>query len=101
MKITLVCAAAACFALAGCIDHPITGPIHAAQDDAKCQSYGAKPGSDSYVNCRVAMEQEHGRLRRALFGASASLLAAGSAPPPRPITCTGTRMGTMTTASCY
>jgi hypothetical protein len=25
----------------------------AANDDARCQSYGAKPGSDAYVSCRT------------------------------------------------
>ena len=24
-------------------------------DDAKCRSYGAAPGSDAYVNCRVQL----------------------------------------------
>ena len=24
-------------------------------DDAKCRSYGATPGSDAYVNCRVQL----------------------------------------------
>lgn len=27
----------------------------AAYDDKQCQSYGAKPGSDAYVNCRVQL----------------------------------------------
>ncbi|MBN4175539.1 MAG: hypothetical protein BEH78_18980 [Pseudomonas sp. BDAL1] len=26
-------------------------------DDSKCQSYGAKPGSDAYVNCRVQLDK--------------------------------------------
>ncbi|MFJ2362435.1 hypothetical protein ACIPIN_01745 [Pseudomonas sp. NPDC087697] len=26
-------------------------------DDAVCQSYGAKPGSDAYVNCRVQRDK--------------------------------------------
>lgn len=26
-----------------------------AADDQQCQSYGAKPGSDAYVNCRVQL----------------------------------------------
>jgi hypothetical protein len=25
-------------------------------DDAECQSYGAKPGSDAYVQCRLAID---------------------------------------------
>jgi hypothetical protein len=26
-------------------------------DDAQCQSYGAKPGTDAYVNCRVQLNR--------------------------------------------
>lgn len=29
----------------------------AAKDDAQCQSYGATPGSDTYVNCRVQLDK--------------------------------------------
>lgn len=29
--------------------------LKAAADDQQCQSYGAKPGSDVYVNCRVQL----------------------------------------------
>jgi hypothetical protein len=28
-----------------------------ATDDAVCQSYGAKPGTDAYVNCRVQRDK--------------------------------------------
>ncbi len=28
-----------------------------ATDDAICQSYGAKPGTDAYVNCRVQRDK--------------------------------------------
>jgi len=28
-----------------------------AKDDAQCRSYGAVPGSDSYVNCRVQLSK--------------------------------------------
>lgn len=31
--------------------------IQNAQDDAKCRSYGAVPGSDAYVNCRVQLDK--------------------------------------------
>ena len=47
----------------------------AAADDSQCRSYGAKPGSDAYVNCRVAQQkisqrrihrqrQQHDQLHR-------------------------------------
>ncbi len=28
-----------------------------ATDDAMCQSYGAKPGTDAYINCRVQRDK--------------------------------------------
>jgi hypothetical protein len=28
-----------------------------AKDDTQCQSYGATPGSDAYVNCRVQLDK--------------------------------------------
>ena len=28
-----------------------------AKDDAKCKSFGAKPGTDTYVNCRLQLQQ--------------------------------------------
>ncbi|RBB96821.1 hypothetical protein C3E97_029915 [Pseudomonas sp. MWU12-2115] len=28
-----------------------------AADDAKCRSYGATPGTDAYVNCRVQLDK--------------------------------------------
>jgi hypothetical protein len=30
-----------------------------AQDDSQCQSYGAEPGSEAYVQCRMWAETEH------------------------------------------
>jgi hypothetical protein len=29
-----------------------------AEDDAKCRSYGAKPGSQAYVQCRLVLNRE-------------------------------------------
>ena len=29
----------------------------AAADDQACQSYGAKPGTDAYINCRVQRDK--------------------------------------------
>ena len=37
----------------------------AAQDDARCQSYGAQPGSDAYVNCRSQMHTQRQVARAA------------------------------------
>ncbi|MGF6287020.1 hypothetical protein [Pseudomonas silensiensis] len=79
--------AVALLALAGCANHPVDCSMgiawddclpdtkgyanrqehlndlwvakeqQAAKDDAQCQSYGATPGSDAYVNCRVQLDK--------------------------------------------
>ena len=49
--------------LAGCLGIASEAEIAAknaelaVKDDQTCRSYGAKPGSDVYVNCRVAQTQ--------------------------------------------
>jgi hypothetical protein len=52
-------------ALAGCMETTQPGQGEAflpkeqiaAKDDARCQSYGAKPGSPEYINCRGQQDQ--------------------------------------------
>jgi hypothetical protein len=43
-----------------------------ATDDSVCRSYGAQPGSEAYVQCRMMKDQQH-------QDAAQSLLNAGSA----------------------
>jgi len=44
----------ACLLLSGCV----TAEEQAKLDDSKCQSYGAKPGSPGYFQCRTQLETE-------------------------------------------
>jgi hypothetical protein len=44
----------ACLLLSGCV----TADEQAKLDDSKCQSYGAKPGSPGYFQCRTRLEAE-------------------------------------------
>jgi hypothetical protein len=50
MKATVVFVAL--LSLAGCTSHGPTRDYVGEADDAKCRSYGAKPGTDAYVACR-------------------------------------------------
>jgi hypothetical protein len=57
-------AVVAAFSLAGCqTTQPGQGELFlssaeiAAKDDAICQSYGARPGSPEYINCRGQQDQ--------------------------------------------
>lgn len=52
-------------ALAGCADHQSDPAQAAVSDDAKCQSYGATPGSDAYVQCRVSLANQQNRANEA------------------------------------
>jgi hypothetical protein len=60
-------------------------------DDAKCQSYGPKPGSDAYVACRMNLsnnrEAADEAQRQAWLGvaqAGANMMAQRPAPAPPP-----------------
>jgi hypothetical protein len=39
----------------------------AASDDAICRSYGAKPGTDIYVQCRMAQAQQRATAEQAAY----------------------------------
>jgi hypothetical protein len=55
------------------------------KDEEQCLSYGAEPGTDTYVNCRLALQgQREGRASatsNALLGLGLQMMAT---PPPRP-----------------
>ena len=40
----------------------------AASDDAQCQSYGAPPGSPSYVQCRMNIDNQRASMRQMIIG---------------------------------
>jgi hypothetical protein len=44
----------ACLLLSGCV----SAEEQAKLDESKCQSYGAKPGSPGYFQCRTQLETE-------------------------------------------
>ena len=52
---------AALFALllGGCVTGGPHSPEVAAADDRECQSYGAKPGTDVYIQCRITKNSQH------------------------------------------
>ena len=70
MRVLLALSSLLC--LTGCF--AIASPQEIAQqDDAVCRSYGAAPGTDAYVNCRMQRDntrQQGEDLRRAAIIAS-------------------------------
>jgi hypothetical protein len=56
-------------ALAGLLGGCVSAQQLAAQDDAKCQSYGAAPGTPAYANCRVQLDTTR-TTARAIIAAS-------------------------------
>ena len=83
----------------------------AASDDSQCVSYGFKPGTDAYGNCRLQLDQGRQERRTAV---AAAILSHPYVPPPvyqvpmpvhtappRPVTCNSTGFGNMVTTNCY
>jgi hypothetical protein len=52
--------AAAAVALAGCARAESGAEAAFRADDAKCKSYGVEPGTDAYVDCRLALDMRKG-----------------------------------------
>jgi hypothetical protein len=52
--------AAAAVALAGCARSESAAEAAFRTDDLKCKSYGIEPGTDAYVDCRLAMDMQKG-----------------------------------------
>jgi hypothetical protein len=52
--------AAAAVALVGCARSESAAEAAFRADDAKCKDYGADPGSDAYVQCRLAIDLQKG-----------------------------------------
>jgi hypothetical protein len=40
-----------------------------ANDDAKCQSFGAAPGSQAYIQCRMNLDNQRAAMRQMVAGA--------------------------------
>ena len=85
MKILIVLAA--CLALAGCFT---TEEERAAKDDANCGSYGAKPGSDAYIQCRMAAAHDTAIKKAAVLSSDSG-----------PTHCTSTGTGNSVSTNCY
>ena len=40
----------------------------AANDDTQCQSYGAAPGSQSYIQCRMNLDSQRAQMQQMIAG---------------------------------
>lgn len=111
MKAFIVAAAMAL--LMGCVNkHQKQQEIEAAKaqqavaDDTQCQSYGAKPGSDAYVGCRMQLDSlraQGGEVRRQR---ALKILINGQQPQkvyqmPGQTNCTSTTYGQTTNTNCH
>ncbi len=68
MRILIVLAAS--ISLAGCAEYQAEQAAQiAASDDAQCASYGARPGTDAYIQCRMNLDNQRQANRRAVVGA--------------------------------
>jgi hypothetical protein len=55
----------------------------AANDDATCKSYGAYPGSEAYLRCRLTLSQQHQAGMNSLIG-TMNAIGAASGPSALP-----------------
>ncbi|MFD1945073.1 lipoprotein [Paradevosia shaoguanensis] len=96
--------ASACLLLAGC---QTTSPeVRAAQNQASCQGYGFKPGTDAYASCMMQLDiqdrqadaQDDANFRANMRQLSANMLT----PAPKPVTCNSFRTGFgSSSTTCY
>jgi hypothetical protein len=54
----------------------------AISDDAQCQSYGAAPGSQSYIQCRMNLDNQRAQMRAAVASQLVGRMVAPPAAPP-------------------
>jgi hypothetical protein len=64
--------AATALALAGCAGSKSTTQAAFRADDAKCKSGGVNPGTDAYVQCRLAIDLQKANAERAAEAAQRS-----------------------------
>ncbi|MCK1733923.1 hypothetical protein IVA79_08130 [Bradyrhizobium sp. 138] len=68
--------------LFGCAEYQAQQAAEIASgDDAQCNSYGAKPGSDAYIQCRVSLDNHRQANRRAALGAYLEMQRQNNAQP--------------------
>jgi hypothetical protein len=60
---------------AGCASNAEIAQRRAIADDAKCRSYGAKPGDPAHVKCRTQLDAAHTQ-------AMVTIASGGAAPAP-------------------
>lgn len=86
--------------------------LQAAKDDAQCQSYGATPGSDAYLNCRVQLDKAATDLqaqaeKERRQNIMKMLNSQSQQPAPQPYVipkqthCTSTAYGQTVSTDCY
>ena len=85
-----------CLLVAGCADYYAQlAAQRAAEDDAKCLSYGAKQGDPAYVQCRAQLDAARTQANAtSSAAASAAIIQASrpptfTPPPPPPPICLG------------
>ncbi len=95
----LACSVAALLsvlALTGCMTSEERMAANNAKDDQQCLSYGARKGTDTYVNCRAQLE---GARRQADAADNVAAAARSAASSPRTCHDTGGYGGS--TIICY
>jgi hypothetical protein len=80
--------------LAGCMTREERIAAQSAKDDQKCLAYGARPGTDAYVNCRAQLDSARttaDAIEDAAPTANPNPVPASDAPKLQPMTIPGPR----------
>ncbi len=98
--------------IAGCASQEQKAAQQSANEDAQCQSYGARPGTDPYIQYRVTLSQQRAQADQARKQRAIQALQNYQAPQsaqrmpvntyqlPTTVNCTSTSFGGTTNTSC-
>ncbi len=94
ISMRVVAILAVSLSLGGCLTSEQLIAERNAKDDQKCQSYGARPGTDAYVNCRAQLDSARTTAIAIDSAAPAQtnvVVQSSSLPTPMPSTVPGQR----------
>jgi hypothetical protein len=88
--------------LAGSANAGLLRDLFGPNDDQRCQSYGFRPGSQGYAQCRMTLDiQRQQERKNAIREFGNAMERAGAAAKTNSTTCNTSYFGTTATTTCY
>jgi hypothetical protein len=85
-------------ALCGCMTAEQRQARIDAAEDAQCRQYGAQPGTQTYYQCRMALNERQKTVQR--LGGVEGALDRIANPPSSGLNCTSMQTGTVISTNC-